>query len=265
MDGYPSYQNVMYKDGEFKKLCRKVTENIGKISQNATEMQKMIAQLGSTQDSEAFKSELHNLQHYTKMLSTDTKDKLKELRQILPEISPSEQKFQRLMLDRLTNDFTAALNQFQNLQKAEAEKEKQQVKRARNKSMGILPPPSSSATASLIPLEPQPQYQRQMFAEEDDDLLQLQDREAAINRLEEDIRDVNEIFKDLATLVHTQGEIVDSIEASVETAYIQVDEGVQQLRKANQHQTSARKKKLILISIAIGILVTMGLVIYLSS
>lgn len=161
------------------------------------------------------------------------------------------QKFERLGLDRLTNDFAKALNQFQSLQKAEAEKERMQVKQARNRSFGIPPPPSSSsASSALIALEndspPPPstvsryqqQQQRQLFADEEDeeDLRRLQDKEAAINRLEEDIRDVNEIFKDLATLVHTQGEVVDSIEASVETAYIQVDEGVQQLRKASQYQ-----------------------------
>ncbi len=47
-----------------------------------------------------------------------------------------------------------------------------------------------------------------------------------------DIVDVNTIFKDLATMVHEQGEVVDSIEGNVETAAVAVTEGADQLRQA---------------------------------
>ena len=48
----------------------------------------------------------------------------------------------------------------------------------------------------------------------------LQERERSIRQLESDIVDVNTIFKDLATMVHEQGEMVDSIEQNVESAHI---------------------------------------------
>ena len=43
-----------------------------------------------------------------------------------------------------------------------------------------------------------------------------------------DIVDVNTIFKELATMVHEQGEMIDSIEANVETAQMRVEEGTSQ-------------------------------------
>lgn len=43
--------------------------------------------------------------------------------------------------------------------------------------------------------------------------------------LEADIIMVNELFTTLATYVHDQGEIVDSIEANTEAAYVQVPWG----------------------------------------
>ena len=50
--------------------------------------------------------------------------------------------------------------------------------------------------------------------------------------------DVNQIFKDLATMVHEQGEVIDSIEAHVESSHMNVGQGVQQLAKASDYQVS---------------------------
>ena len=38
-------------------------------------------------------------------------------------------------------------------------------------------------------------------------------------------------FQDLATMVHEQGDIVDSIESNIESATVQVHEGADQLRQ----------------------------------
>ena len=51
-----------------------------------------------------------------------------------------------------------------------------------------------------------------------------------------DIGDVNTIFKDLATMVHEQGEVVDSIEGNVEEAAVSVTEGADQLRQAERYK-----------------------------
>ena len=48
--------------------------------------------------------------------------------------------------------------------------------------------------------------------------------------------DVNQIFKDLATMVHEQGELVDSIEANVESAQVHVSQASTQLSQARQYQ-----------------------------
>lgn len=50
--------------------------------------------------------------------------------------------------------------------------------------------------------------------------------------------DVNTIFKELATMVHEQGEMIDSIEANVETAQMRVEEGTNQLLTASSYQVS---------------------------
>jgi t-SNARE complex subunit (syntaxin) len=51
-----------------------------------------------------------------------------------------------------------------------------------------------------------------------------------------DINDVNQIFKELGAMVHDQGEVVDSIEASIEKTEVFVNEGANELRQASSYQ-----------------------------
>ena len=53
-----------------------------------------------------------------------------------------------------------------------------------------------------------------------------------------DISDVNQIFKELGAMVHEQGEVIDSIEASVEKTEVFVGEGASQLRQASNYQVA---------------------------
>ena len=79
--------------------------------------------------------------------------------------------------------------------------------------------------------------QRQVQAfEEEVDVQALEERERAIRQLESDIVDVNTIFKELSTMVHEQGDMIDSIEANVESAQMRVEEGTNQLATASSYQ-----------------------------
>ena len=51
---------------------------------------------------------------------------------------------------------------------------------------------------------------------------------------------MNTIFKDLATLVHEQGEVIDSIEANVESTHVRVQEGTEQLRQAETYKVQKK-------------------------
>ena len=54
---------------------------------------------------------------------------------------------------------------------------------------------------------------------------------------------MNQIFRDLATMVHEQGEAIDSIEANVESAQVNVSQGNVELLSARNYQVSKKKKK----------------------
>jgi t-SNARE complex subunit (syntaxin) len=76
---------------------------------------------------------------------------------------------------------------------------------------------------------------------------------------------VNQIFKDLAQIVHDQGEMVDSIEANVEHASIFVEQGHSNVQQALHYQTQARKKKILLLIFLCALIFIIGLTLYLWS
>lgn len=61
--------------------------------------------------------------------------------------------------------------------------------------------------------------------------------------------------------MHEQGEIVDSIEASVERTENYVQQGAQQLREASSYKNKIRRKKLIIALIAAIILTVIIIII----
>ena len=85
------------------------------------------------------------------------------------------------------------------------------------------------------------QDQAQISMERDIDLTQLREREAALRKLENDIVDVNMIFKDLAVMVHDQGDLIDSIESNVERVQISVTDANTNLEQAKKNQVKINK------------------------
>ena len=71
------------------------------------------------------------MQHYTNQLAKDTNKYIKDLAHTPAAPTQSEQKQRRMHKDRLMNEFSTALNNFQVAQRNAAEKEKASVKRAR--------------------------------------------------------------------------------------------------------------------------------------
>lgn len=61
--------------------------------------------------------------------------------------------------------------------------------------------------------------------------------------------------------MHEQGEVIDSIEASVESTSDYVRQGAQQLREASSYKDKIRKKKLIFAAIGAFILAVIIIII----
>jgi len=73
-------------------------------------------------------------------------------------------------------------------------------------------------------------------------------RHREILKLERQVLELHELFKDLATLTNLQQEHLDSIEGHVQKARVHTEKGEKALQDAAKHQQAARKKKCYLIA-----------------
>ncbi|PNJ89637.1 STX12 isoform 3, partial [Pongo abelii] len=116
---------------DFSSIIQTCSGNIQRISQATAQIKNLISQLGTKQDSSKLQENLQQLQHSTNQLAKETNELLKELGSLPLPLSTSEQRQQRLQKERLMNDFSAALNNFQAVQRRVSEKEKESIARAR--------------------------------------------------------------------------------------------------------------------------------------
>ncbi|XP_030638540.1 syntaxin-12 [Chanos chanos] len=250
---------------DFSNLIQTCSSNIQKITQNTGQIKTMLYQLGHRPDTPELQDRLQQVQHYTNQLAKETNRHLKDLGSLPPPLSPSELRQQKIQKDRLMNDFSAALNNFQVVQRRAAERERESVARA--KAGSRLVGDEGGRDEQLVSFEnnddwcqSQTQTEEQPITEKDLEI--IKERETNIQQLEADIMDVNQIFKDLAVMIHDQGEMIDSIEANVESAELHVERGAEQLQRAAHYQRKSRKRMCILALVLTLVLTVFAIIIW---
>lgn len=83
----------------------------------------------------------------------------------------------------------------------------------------------------------------------------IQNRHKDILKLAQSIEELKQLFVDMAFLVAQQGELLDSVEANVNTAEKDIEKGAEDIEVAVKYQKKSRKKLYILLAIVIIILI----------
>ncbi|XP_013139971.1 PREDICTED: syntaxin-12 [Papilio polytes] len=257
-----SYQGGVAEDetDDFQRLSQTIASNVKKISQNVSSMSKMVNQLQTPQDSQELRNQLRQIQNYTQKLAKDTSTILMELMKM--RVNQTAQKLQR---ERLSDEYISTLNTFLATQKLAAQKTKEDIRKAKAQSINI-PPPPPGVNSNKDPWDDMGdsniRKQEQLTMQTERELQELAEREGHIRQLENDILDVNQIFKDLGTMIHEQGTVVDSIESSVECALDNVENGTQELRQAANYKNKIRKKKVYLAIVLIIVISIILIIIF---
>lgn len=74
-----------------------------------------------------------------------------------------------------------------------------------------------------------------------DTIMEIQERHDAVKDMERNLRELHQVFMDMAVLVQSQGEQLDDIESQVNRANSFVRGGTEQLQVARKHQKNTRK------------------------
>lgn len=89
-------------------------------------------------------------------------------------------------------------------------------------------------------------------------LADIEARHADIIKLENSIRELHDMFMDMAMLVESQGEMIDRIEFHVSGALEYVEEAVKDTKKAMEYQRKARRKQLCILICMIILFLIVG-------
>jgi len=95
-------------------------------------------------------------------------------------------------------------------------------------------------------------------------LADIEARHADIIKLETSIKELHDMFMDMAMLVESQGEMIDRIEYHVEHAVDYVQTATQDTKKALKYQSKARRRKVFLFScLFVSLVITVIVIIVL--
>ncbi|XP_064466460.1 syntaxin-16-like [Ornithodoros turicata] len=100
----------------------------------------------------------------------------------------------------------------------------------------------------------------QLFLKDNTEMVKVRSQE--VNYIMRSIADLNTIFKDIATMVAEQGTVLDRIDYNIDTAQVQVHQGLQQLQKAASYQKKNHKMLCILVMAASTIVLIILLFAY---
>ncbi|KAL3089557.1 hypothetical protein niasHS_006941 [Heterodera schachtii] len=229
-------------------VVQKISLNIQQLSQFVQNLNQLIEKIGGAEDNERTRNATNDLVHKSNELSHNTNQMLKDLIE-----SSQENRALRVQSERLMNDFMAVLNRLQASKRKAAAREKTQIK-----SVTVEDEQLHGRMGADDPIQ-----MRQLQQKHRMNLDEIRERQEALSALEQDIGDINQIFKDLAHLVHDQGEMVDSIEANIEHASIHVQQANTSVAQAVHYQAKARQKKLMIYAFCIFVLLVLFLVLYL--
>ncbi|XP_030075545.1 t-SNARE domain-containing protein 1 isoform X1 [Microcaecilia unicolor] len=263
----PGYQPLATQidPNELQELFQETSVNVFRINSNVTSLERCLRSLGTPNDDQELRDGLHVAQQETNQIITSSTNAIKQLSEIIRGSSRQE----RLQLDRLKNQLSEAVQRYGTMQKKIAEKSKSLLPMAqRSSKQSPRAPFSDLADDEKIfnggdgMWQNHSETQDQALLEEitEEDLEMVRQREESIQQIESDMLDVNQIIKDLATMVYEQGDTVDSIEANIEITSSNIESANEQLAKASQHQKNSfrlgpRKRKEKFSSIELEILV----------
>uniref|UniRef100_A0A8D2P529 t-SNARE domain containing 1 n=1 Tax=Zosterops lateralis melanops TaxID=1220523 RepID=A0A8D2P529_ZOSLA len=197
---------------ELQELFQETSANVFRINSNVTSLERSLRSLGTSNDTQELQDGLHATQQETNKTITTSTKAIKQLSEIVRGSSRQE----RLQLDRLKNQLSDAIQRYGAVQKKIAEKSKALLPTGQRCSkqqspktpFSDLPDDEKIFNGGDGVWQSQGQDQALLSEITEEDLEAIHQREEAIQQIESDMLDVNQIIKDLASMVHEQGDTI---------------------------------------------------------
>ncbi|PGH07881.1 syntaxin 7 [Blastomyces parvus] len=238
-------------DPDFQRLTESLSNRLFTLTSNISRLSNQISLLGTKRDTERVRERVHDLLEETREGFRDVGEGIKKV-QLWDDVNPSQKWTQQ----KLSSEFRSTLEEFQIVQRRAIEKQRASATAARtalqDEEAGIATSPQEGQTLQQLQ-EQQPRLAPQ--AEVDFQETLIIEREAEIRNIEQSVGELNELFRDVAHIVHEQGGQLDLISENVERTRDDTRVADTELRSASRYQKNARNKACCLLLILAVVLV----------
>ncbi|XP_050466012.1 syntaxin-1A isoform X2 [Cataglyphis hispanica] len=238
---------------EFFAEVEEIREMIDRIQTNVEDVKKKhSAILSAPQTDEKVKLELEDLMSDIKKTANKVRAKLKVIEQNIEQEehtnkSSADLRIRKTQHSTLSRKFVEVMTEYNRTQTDYRERCKGRIQRqleitgrtTTNEELEeMLEQGNPAVFTQGIIMETQQAKQT---------LADIEARHADIIKLENSIRELHDMFMDMAMLVESQGEMIDRIEYHVEHAVDYVQTATQDTKKALKYQSKARRKMILII------------------
>ncbi|PGH36330.1 syntaxin 7 [[Emmonsia] crescens] len=238
-------------DPDFQRLTESLSNRLFTLTSNISRLSNQISLLGTKRDTERVRERVHDLLEETREGFRDVGEGIKKV-QLWDDVNASQKWTQQ----KLSAEFRSTLEEFQTVQRRALEKQRASATAARTaleeEEGGISTSPHEGQTLQQLQ-EQQPRLASQ--AEVDFQETLIIEREAEIRNIEQSVGELNELFRDVAHIVHEQGGQLDLISENVERTRDDTRGADSELRSASRYQKNARNKACCLLLILAVVLV----------
>jgi syntaxin 7 len=250
-------------DPEFNSYTTQLSDKLFSLTSNISRLSNQVALLGTRRETDRVRERVQDL-------LSETGDGFKEIGEGLKKVQAWHDLglSQKYTANKLGTEFRASLTEFQALQRSALEKQRASASAARtaldeNEAGGAA---SGGAGGQQ---QQQQQLQQQDLRLVDQSEVDFQEtliieRESEIRNIESSVSELNELFRDVATMIHDQGQSLDIISENVTSTRDDTRNADQQLRTASRHQKSARGKACCLLMILAIVLAVVILAVVLN-
>ncbi|XP_041457019.1 syntaxin-like isoform X1 [Lytechinus variegatus] len=251
---------------EFFEQVEEVRNNIDKISKNVDEVKKKHSDiLSAPQADEKVKDELEELMSDIKKTANKVRAKLKMMEQSIEQeesskMNSADVRIRKTQHSTLSRKFVEVMTDYNSTQTDYRERCKGRIQRqleitgksttdAELEDMLESGNPAIFTSGIIMDTQQAKQTLRDIEARHND-----------IIKLETSIRELHDMFMDMAMLVESQGEMIDRIEYNVEQSVDYVETAKMDTKKAVKYQSKARRKKIMIIICCVVLITVIALI-----
>jgi len=225
-------------------MSSSIANEITLLASNITQIESMAKQIGSSKDNAGLRERMNSLLDATRTLSKEVTESVRNFD------SKDRGPEKRILQQKLTKDLQHWIQKFQEVYKFATDKDRSTpVPINRPKTNSSFPvnanyeynnPQVDYEKESLMESSRREQFQLQNAVDYHDTI--IREREMGIKEIQKSVVEVNEIFRDLGSLVAEQGHMIDSIESNIEMAVDTTTKGTEEITKASNYQRKSRTK-----------------------